>query len=590
MSEKHHIIQIVNTRSDLQTNLDSKQAAIETDNSENMVFKDDDGTYHILADQKSTGVSGDNTFGDIIADSITMTSGGVINFGDDIVFSNTVDHSISVTATTTGAGKDLTISAGNCGDSESIGGDLILSSGTGNESGVVKIDDIEFTSNTISATTDSGLVLSNNNSSVGLTINDGTDAGISVNNIIKAYGTGISLQDDSGNTQLSILDGSHSGISVDTKIRAISSAGISLKEDSGTTGLLIDDNGNTIVTNLGVGGITSPLQCVHAKSAILITSTDSNPALLIGSSLDSGKCGRVEWDYLTDMISLQNTVGSGVVVNTSGQVGINCAPTYPLDVNGAANFKTGITIDGDITVHNSIKLTETTAGTGTIRSWIHTDYSGGDAQLRLGTGVNTGSEDDTAILIDGNGNVSIPTGSLSITEMDNYDINGITLNSNELKLQTTGNISIDADTSFIVHDSINFTETTAGGGGIIRGWIQGNQDNADNTLLLGVGATAGVNARVSIVYNSTEILNNLIASGIESNTTDNLIIRNPYSGSDIQLISTRAIILNADSTDGIFLTGMKYGATQAASGATAGEVWRTVSHATLPNNVLMIGV
>lgn len=39
-----------------------------------------------------------------------------------------------------------------------------------------------------------------------------------------------------------------------------------------------------------------------------------------------------------------------------------------------------------------------------------------------------------------------------------------------------------------------------------------------------------------------------------------------------------------------FMTNIKSGATQAAAGAAAGEVWKTNGHATLPNNVLMIGV
>jgi len=40
----------------------------------------------------------------------------------------------------------------------------------------------------------------------------------------------------------------------------------------------------------------------------------------------------------------------------------------------------------------------------------------------------------------------------------------------------------------------------------------------------------------------------------------------------------------------IKLDNVKTGATQAAAGATVGEVWATASHATLPDNVLMIGV
>lgn len=42
--------------------------------------------------------------------------------------------------------------------------------------------------------------------------------------------------------------------------------------------------------------------------------------------------------------------------------------------------------------------------------------------------------------------------------------------------------------------------------------------------------------------------------------------------------------------DNLFLRVIKSGATQVGAGAAAGEVWKTNGHATLPNNVLMIGV
>lgn len=40
----------------------------------------------------------------------------------------------------------------------------------------------------------------------------------------------------------------------------------------------------------------------------------------------------------------------------------------------------------------------------------------------------------------------------------------------------------------------------------------------------------------------------------------------------------------------LILSNMKSGATQAGASASAGELWKTASHATLPDNVVMIGV
>lgn len=38
------------------------------------------------------------------------------------------------------------------------------------------------------------------------------------------------------------------------------------------------------------------------------------------------------------------------------------------------------------------------------------------------------------------------------------------------------------------------------------------------------------------------------------------------------------------------ITTIKSGATQAAAGAAADELWKTLGHATLPDNVVLIGV
>ena len=41
---------------------------------------------------------------------------------------------------------------------------------------------------------------------------------------------------------------------------------------------------------------------------------------------------------------------------------------------------------------------------------------------------------------------------------------------------------------------------------------------------------------------------------------------------------------------GLILTSIKSGATQVGAGAAANEIWKTASHASLPDNVLLIGV
>lgn len=47
---------------------------------------------------------------------------------------------------------------------------------------------------------------------------------------------------------------------------------------------------------------------------------------------------------------------------------------------------------------------------------------------------------------------------------------------------------------------------------------------------------------------------------------------------------------NIKASGTLFLGGMKSGATQVAAGAAVNELWKTASHATLPDNVVLIGV
>lgn len=71
---------------------------------------------------------------------------------------------------------------------------------------------------------------------------------------------------------------------------------------------------------------------------------------------------------------------------------------------------------------------------------------------------------------------------------------------------------------------------------------------------------------------------------------------NVYGNSDstspggIILNTGNSTSLNVKSDGGILYPKIKSGATQVAAGAAANELWKTSGHATLPNNVVMIGV
>jgi hypothetical protein len=58
----------------------------------------------------------------------------------------------------------------------------------------------------------------------------------------------------------------------------------------------------------------------------------------------------------------------------------------------------------------------------------------------------------------------------------------------------------------------------------------------------------------------------------------------------VVLFTNNTAALTIDSARHIFLSTVRSGATQAAAGAAATELWKTSGHATLPDNVVMIGV
>ena len=55
------------------------------------------------------------------------------------------------------------------------------------------------------------------------------------------------------------------------------------------------------------------------------------------------------------------------------------------------------------------------------------------------------------------------------------------------------------------------------------------------------------------------------------------------------LLSYIKLLFEVSGDGGIFAASLKSGATQGAAGAAANELWFTASHATLPDNVILIG-
>lgn len=143
-------------------------------------------------------------------------------------------------------------------------------------------------------------------------------------------------------------------------------------------------------------------------------------------------------------------------------------------------------------------------------------------------------------------------------------------------------------------------------GGTIRGYVMiygsGSSDDlvlySVNCIRLNPAAGQSVKIGTSILLYTTtgKARCNYYESYVATGTQ-------PYACSS----TTKNTNLNADQVDGydldqdvrtsaspsfatLSLSSIKSGATQVAAGAAAGELWKTASHASLPDNVLMIGV
>jgi hypothetical protein len=101
--ELRHIEHIDDTDANLQTNLDVLQTGIQTDGDENLVYKDDDGTYHKVANENEAA-----TFTVITAtDDINMAATKRIGLADD-----TANISFPDTATVQVNNADLVVDTG----------------------------------------------------------------------------------------------------------------------------------------------------------------------------------------------------------------------------------------------------------------------------------------------------------------------------------------------------------------------------------------------------------------------------------------------------------------------------------------------
>ena len=92
----------------------------------------------------------------------------------------------------------------------------------------------------------------------------------------------------------------------------------------------------------------------------------------------------------------------------------------------------------------------------------------------------------------------------------------------------------------------------------------------------------------SIILNTAVTMTAGSAFNITSTGANNVLITSGATGG-ITLTETSGCTFNV-GTNTVSINPVRSGATQGGASASANEVWKTASHATLPDNVLMIGV
>lgn len=137
--EERHIERIDDTRAALQANLDILQIAIETDNEEHLVYKDDGGNYRKVANLEENA-----EFLNIIVDEVQVDG--------DIAFDDGENRLISIDQAAEGTGDALTVQAGK-GEAAEGGGALNLFAGQEGDSTTIT-GSVAITGDDIVATTD----------------------------------------------------------------------------------------------------------------------------------------------------------------------------------------------------------------------------------------------------------------------------------------------------------------------------------------------------------------------------------------------------------------------------------------------------
>src|SRR3990167_4230908 len=414
-------------------------------------------------------------------------------------------------------------------------------------------------------------------------------------NLIAGSVVGITAASDDINKRVNLTISNTSGVAFITSVTDTASVDLSVAAQALTATVLPAGVNHNALANLTVGD-------PHTQYGL-----EANPLSQFASTTSA---------QLAGVISDETGSGSLVFANTPTLVTpvLGAATATSLDINGTTTTNSlivdGVTLNTvivdtttlivDAMSHNVGIGTATPAYKLTVQGGA-VDFFGGYFHCDGTTGMTTLSE------LTVNNNAGISTA--NITTGNITTINATTGNIVTISATTVGTNTVNADEMFVSKNQnaatqLHVNNTTAGTDAVV-GVIMGTDDTAELNLVVTSSLFTGfpnaaaltVNAEGGLYIENTlgdiiiEPLQEADGNGFNVNITasdgfdSGVTARNGGN-----LVLTAGLGVNGGTNGGIKIPVIKSGATQAAAGAAANEIWKTSGHSSLPDNVLMIGV
>ena len=157
------------------------------------------------------------------------------------------------------------------------------------------------------------------------------------------------------------------------------------------------------------------------------------------------------------------------------------------------------------------------------------------------------------------------------------------------KITSAGQLTFESNSIFIKSSEGALVNTvddyTVVANGKVR--LESTEGVINSIVLVGSNVNSGMDANFGTGGINIDTTGSMLL--ISTALTSNAITLNASTGGGGVNITCGTGKLQINSAGGVIMEVLKSGATQAAAGAVGAEIWKTAGHATLPDNVLLVG-